>query len=215
MFQYCTSKALLYTECGLHSSTGLWDLSVRGSQRCQCLLHCLMSGLSARSSRFLKNGMDTFASQSFCTRSSQTSKIFAESTIEDTQVFCFPPFCFLSGNSSLVNLGMKRGTCCSCCSTSVVQPKALSAQCWVSLHSCLRLLVLLGKISGLLQQNPFFYRKSGLLPNKSPYLGSKQAKQPLSKLTAGSLLVRQVQLSSITFIFSIYAHAWQKNILQT
>lgn len=49
MFQYCTSEAPLYTECGLHFRSALCDLSLLGSQRCQRLLHCQMSGLSARS----------------------------------------------------------------------------------------------------------------------------------------------------------------------
>lgn len=189
MFQYCTSEAL-YTECGLHSSSVLWDLP--GSQRCQCPLHGQCQGFLQGASHVLKNRMDTSARQSFCTQSSQTSKIFAESTIKRThRFFIFHNFVCCLGISSLVNLGMKRGTCCSCsCTTSVAQPTALSAQCWVSLHSSLHLLVLLGRISGLLQQNPFFYRKPGLLPNTNPYLGSKQAKQASSKLTAGSLLVR-------------------------
>lgn len=69
----------------------------------------------------------------------------------------------------------------------------------------LQLLLLVGRISGLLQQNPFFYTKLGLIPNKNLQQGSKQAKQTLWKLTAGFLLVRQVQLSSIKFFFCIYA----------
>lgn len=99
MFQYCTSKALLYTECGLHSGSVLGDLSLRGSQRCQCLLHCQMSGLSARSFPFPKES-DGYVCQAKLLNLILTDKqnLCRKHHKEDTQVFCFSQFCFLSGN---------------------------------------------------------------------------------------------------------------------
>lgn len=136
----------------------------------------------------IKNKMDTFIWQSFRISSPQTSTIFAESTLGRTQ------FCFLSG------IVLPLEPWCRSHRSARDAPRRTSPSRPGGGFHCM-VLLLVGRISSLLQQIPFFYMKLGLIPNKNLYQGSKQAKQTLSKLTAGSRLIRQVQSSSIIFFF--------------